>query len=155
MQSILKFFEQNYVGLFLMFFAVFFLMLIINWVAWIFGLGRFKGSFSKNSPQGGIFYLFADLVVKIINDFRHLLALILVIIFATALGYAFYFAKNITELSDSLQAVMSTLGTLVGSIVGYYFGESAVKKATKEKEDAKEIVTNPAIQDVVSPPELN
>jgi hypothetical protein len=33
----------------------------------------------------------------------------------------------VEDLADGLQAVMATLGGLVGSIVGYYFGESAAK----------------------------
>jgi len=41
---------------------------------------------------------------------------------------------------------MSTSGTLVGSFVRYYFGESAVKRANKDNEDLKEIA-RPMIQE--------
>ncbi len=68
--------------------------------------------------------VFSIFISKIINQFRHLLALVVVLIFAIALIVAMCMAHDITELSDTLQAVMATLGGLVGSIIGYYFGES-------------------------------
>jgi multidrug transporter EmrE-like cation transporter len=146
MESFFKFIEANYTGILLLFVGALFLVLMVHWIAWIFGLGRFKVINNQGSREGGLFYILGDLLVKIINDFRHLLALILVLIFAISLAYAFYFADNLENLSSSLQAVMSTLGTLVGSIVGYYFGESAVKKANREREEPKELA-NPPIQE--------
>lgn len=144
MDSFLNFLEAHYVGLFLTAFIFFSGALLINWVAWIFSWGRFKGSLSKEDPGGGIFFLFTDLMVKIINDFRHFLALILVLIFAISLGYAFYISDSVESLSGALQAVVSTLGGLIGSIVGYYFGESAARRATKDKEEIKN--TNPIVE---------
>jgi hypothetical protein len=70
-----------------------------------------------------------DLIVKIIDDFRHFLALLIVVLFFLALGYALLRAGGDVEaISDALQAVSSALGGLIGAIIGYYFGESAGRR---------------------------
>lgn len=93
---------------------------------WTFGWGRFS-----RHPAGGpsksenLRYLITEALTKIINDFRHLLALILVVIFGCALVYTLVQAGgDMVLIKEALQAVTSTLGGLVGSIIGYYFGES-------------------------------
>lgn len=76
-------------------------------------------------------FLIADALTKIVNDFRHLLALMLVSIFALALVYVLYASnKNIGQIKEGLQAVVATLGGLVGSIIGYYFGESSARASS-------------------------
>lgn len=126
MQDFISFLENHFTGIFILLLLILCLLLFFNWIAWIFGVGRYKNV--KSVPKSGFFFIFADMMVKIITDFRHFLALVLVLIFAIALGYAFSIANgNVKDLSDALQAVVSTLGGLVGSIVGYYFGESAAK----------------------------
>jgi hypothetical protein len=143
MQDLLLFLELHYVSVFLLILIIFVLVWMINWLAWIFSLGRFKGdkaapnNSGRPNSQGKGLYLLGEFIVNIINDFRHLLALVLVLIFAFALGYVFVVSPTSKDLIDGLQAVMSTLGTLVGSIVGYYFGESAVKKSLKKGSESK------------------
>jgi hypothetical protein len=146
-ENIILFLEDHYVSLFLILFIAFAIILMINWLAWIFSFGRFTGQ--RSDPQAKGLYLLGEFIVNIINDFRHLLALILVLIFAASLGYAFYSSKNVDELSKALQVVVSTLGGLVGSIVGYYFGESAVKKANEERVESR--LNTPIIQERVPP----
>jgi membrane protein DedA with SNARE-associated domain len=76
----------------------------------------------------------AELFVKIINDFRHLLALLIVVIFALVLGYGLIRAgKDLENITKVLQVVVSTLGGLIGSIIGYYFGESAGRRASNRE----------------------
>lgn len=129
MESFISFLEDHFTGIFIFILLLLCLVLFFNWLAWVFGIGRYKNV--KSVPKSGFFFIFADMMVKIITDFRHFLALVLVLIFAIALGYAFSIANNdVNKLSDALQAVVSTLGGLVGSIVGYYFGESAAKSGT-------------------------
>jgi hypothetical protein len=106
----------------------------VQWFAWIFSIGRFKST--DATPPGArpsgqsLRYVFSEAAVKIINDFRHLLALVIVVIFALALAYAMLQARaSIADMKEALQAVVATLGGLVGSIIGYYFGESAVTRA--------------------------
>lgn len=128
MEKVIVFLEQHFTGIFIAILLLLGLALFLNWLFWILGWGRHKVKQpvpGQPAPKAGIMFVFADLMVKIINDFRHFLALILVLIFAFALGYAFYVSNGEPQrLSDALQAVVATLGGLIGSIVGYYFGES-------------------------------
>lgn len=125
------------------------LALLVQWIAWIFGYGRFaspSGGTGTGTGSGGraeLRYIFSEATVKIINDFRHLLALVIVLIFAFALGYSLIKAASIqtnassptmiANMKEALQGVVATLGGLVGSIIGYYFGESSVVKAAEPK----------------------
>jgi len=102
------------------------LVLLVQWFAWIFSKGRFQRSNVTPRRQDSLRYVFSDAVVKIVNDFRHLLALIVVLIFAIALAYSLWEANgDIANIKEALTAVTATLGGLVGSIIGYYFGESS------------------------------
>ena len=38
-----------------------------------------------------------------------------------------FFSSHVAEIKDGVQAVDAALSGLIGSIVGYYFGESAAK----------------------------
>lgn len=128
MEKVIIFLEEHFTGILIAILLLLGLALFLNWLFWIFGWGRHKVKqpvAGQPAPKAGIMFAFADLMVKIINDFRHFLALILVLIFAFALGYAFYVSHgNAEDLSKAMQAVVATLGGLIGSIVGYYFGES-------------------------------
>jgi hypothetical protein len=125
------------------------LAFLVQWFAWIFGRGRFSraapqtgtGTGTGSTTRGDLRYIFSDAAVKIVNDFRHLLALVIVLIFAFALGYSMIKAASVMTNADTpsvvenmknaLQAVVATLGGLVGSIIGYYFGESSVAKTVQ------------------------
>lgn len=114
---------------------------LVQWFVWLFGLGRFKPSLvsqraSETSPVEGtarqtpIRHVVANLFVKVVDDFRHLLALILVIIFAVTLIYSLAVAANTTDdISKALQAVTGSLSGIIGVVIGYYFGESAGKRS--------------------------
>jgi hypothetical protein len=120
MEKVIIFLEEHFTGIFIAILLLLGLALFLNWLFWIFGWGRHKVKQllpGQPAPKGGFLFIFAELMVKIINDFRHFLAF--------ALGYAFYVSNgDPSRLSDALQAVVATLGGLIGSIVGYYFGES-------------------------------
>ena len=106
----------------IVFFAIVFAMV----TCWTFGWGRFSRDAAGARPKSeNLRYLITEALTKIINDFRHLLALILVLIFGCALVYTLVQAGGqMDKIKEALQAVTSTLGGLVGSIIGYYFGES-------------------------------
>ncbi|MEW5939161.1 MAG: hypothetical protein AB1750_05840, partial [Chloroflexota bacterium] len=131
MQNFLTFLDQNSGGLLVLAGIVIFLILIIQWITWIFGLGRYKkalgaaGSLRDKTAQ----FVFGEFLAKVINDFRNLLAVMMVLVFALVLVFTIFRSATHEETTSSLQAVMSTLGALVGPIVGYYFGESAAKSA--------------------------
>ena len=86
------------------------------------------GSFSQEPPGKSIRFILAELAANIINEFRHLLALVLVLLllFGGVLAYGLVRGgKDAQGISDVIQAVASSLGGLIGAIIGYYFGESA------------------------------
>jgi hypothetical protein len=106
--------------------------LISHWMAWVFGWGRFDSSTPQPPRSNQIRFVIADLFTKIIDDFRHFLALIVVLIFAASLAYAMFCAgKDGEGVSKAVQGIVASLGGLVGSILGYYFGESAGSKKSE------------------------
>ena len=129
METFLTFLDLNRVGINVLIGLIAFTILMIQWLAWIFRMGRFKkqeghaGSSREKTAQ----FVFGEFLAKVISDFRNLLAVLIVLVFAFTLAYALIRSSTQAEMKDALQAVMATLGGLVGSIVGYYFGESAVK----------------------------
>jgi len=151
LERFFTFFQTYRSGILFFLFCLGALAFLVQWFAWIFGWGRFGknsaliGGTGAGTGSGGntnLRYLFSGAIVKIINDFRHLLALIVVLIFAIALGYSLWKAAAapatgensvISNMKEALQAVVATLGGLVGSIIGYYFGESSSVKPTETK----------------------
>lgn len=111
-----------------------FLAVLAIVTCWTFGWGRFSRDAAGVRPKSeNLRYLITEALTKIINDFRHLLALILVVIFGCALVYTLVQAGGEMEkIKEALQAVTSTLGGLVGSIIGYYFGESKGRASVNE-----------------------
>jgi hypothetical protein len=117
-------------------------MIMLHWGLWLFARGRFKETTDTRKP---IRDLVADFLVKLINDFRHLLALAIVGIFGGTLAAVLCLARDFTNVKDGLQVVAATMGGLVGSIIGYYFGESAGKKVP-EATVHEELPTSPPTQ---------
>lgn len=125
-------------GIILLIFALAAFAALVQWFAWIFGLGRFGKDISSGSKALSI--AFSEFIFKIINEFRHLLALLVFMVFSFALAYSLIKAASlptdantpsvIDNMKEALQAVMATLGGLVGSIIGYYFGESSKSPST-------------------------
>jgi hypothetical protein len=136
-------------GILLLLLCLIFLAFLAQWFAWIFSIGRFNRSQVRLSGNS-LRFVFSEAAVKLINDFRHLLALVMVLIFAFALGYAMIEARtSLADMKEALQAVVATLGGLVGSIIGYYFGESTATKAQETgvaTDTAQRGVPPPAVQ---------
>jgi hypothetical protein len=119
-------------AVFVLLVAAFGVVGMVQWLAWIFRRGRFRVEPGQTQLARGatnsLGYVAANFFVEIINDFRHLLALVIVGVFAVALGVAMYpgFRQwNVEEIGKGVEAVAAALGGLIGSIIGYYFGESA------------------------------
>jgi hypothetical protein len=108
------------------------LMVVVTWMAWVFGWGRFKSSVTTREHDSKLRFVAVDFISAIITEFRHLLALTIVLVFATTMILAMIpgvIYDNIDGMIEGLQAVAASLGGLLGSIIGYYFGESAASKA--------------------------
>ncbi len=102
-------------------------LLAIQWFCWIFGLGRFK---NIEAQKDNIEYIITNFFVNLINDFRHLLALMIVFVFAITLFYVLY-KTGATELGEAMQQVSSTFSGLIGAIIGFYFGEKSYRNSNK------------------------
>ena len=125
-----NFLATNKVGFAVLILCSVALLFLITWLAWIFGLGRFQ----RIGDTSSVGYVLTDLFAKVVDDFRHLLALVIVLIFALALGYSLIIAgTDLKDMAAAIQAVVSTLGGLVGSIIGYYFGESAARRSASDE----------------------
>lgn len=142
MESFFTFLQAYRSGIFVLLLILASIALFVQWLVWIMGMGRF-GRPPSSAGRAELRFIFSEAAVKIINDFRHLLALVIVLIFAFALGYSLIKAASIAtnpnspttieNMKEALQAVVATLGGLVGSIIGYYFGESTVAKSAEPK----------------------
>ncbi len=129
MSSIINFFANNGTGIAIMLSSIAGVVMLVQWLSWIFELGRYSHAKEDSATRQSLRFLVAEMLTKIINEFRHLFALIMVIIFAIALGYAMLKAgSDYEKLLDGIQVVVASLGGLIGSIIGYYFGESAAQR---------------------------
>jgi hypothetical protein len=160
MASTLDYISTHRGGIVMLLVMAFGVVGIVQWLAWIFRRGRF--ALDDSDPRDSATKLgvaVADFFVKLINDFRHLLALVIVSVFGLALAGAMYPGLrhwNVDEIGKGVQAVAAALGGLIGSIVGYYFGESAAtqRAATAPAKDVTPVQTPPvpAISAIVEAP---
>ncbi len=131
MRQLLSFLADNRAGILLLLVVLLALGLLVNWLLWMLGWGRFKAHAAPGHADSKLRYVVANFFVEIINDFRHLLALVIVLLFAVTLFAAMLpgmISGDVDVVKDGLQAVAAALGGLIGSIIGYYFGESAATK---------------------------
>jgi hypothetical protein len=112
----------------------------------MFGLGRFA---RKSSSESGLRFVLANFFVKLINDFRHLLALLIFVLFALALFASMWpgmMKQDATTIKQGLEGVAAALGGLIGSIIGCYFGESAGGKSRLPGGAGQQLPPSPAEQ---------
>jgi hypothetical protein len=124
----LNFLEAQRVGILVLLLILIATGALVNWVLYMFGWGRYHGPVSTDSK---LIYVLANFFVKIIDDFRHLLALLIAIVFAAALFTAMWpgmMKQDVKLIQEGLQGVAAALSGLLGSVIGYYFGESAAGK---------------------------
>lgn len=134
MEEFFMFLETHQVGILILIAILAAVVLLVQWLAWIFSVGRF-GAKNPTPSDLSLRYIVSQFLVNVIDDFRHLLALIIVIIFALVLGYAIIQAGNeFDKITAALQTVVATLGAIIGSILGYYFGESAATKSLAQEQ---------------------
>src|SRR5215467_10356611 len=85
MSELFDFFSQHKVGIFVFAGIVFAFIVVLQWICWIFRWGRFKREKGEESNHQELRFVITDFFVKIIDDFRHLLALVIVFVFLVAL----------------------------------------------------------------------
>lgn len=143
MTSILDYAGEHAVGIVVLLLAVATACGTLQWILWLFGLGRFR---DVSPREANTRYILTQLFVKIITDFRHFLALVIVVVFAIALFMAIspgLLSGNVADIAEGVQIVAAGLGGLIGSIIGYYFGESAARR-----DAATTLETGPDVQEV-------
>ncbi|MEW5829658.1 MAG: hypothetical protein AB1846_12265 [Chloroflexota bacterium] len=101
-----------------------FVILLIQWLAWIFKWGRFKSAPAGSAPGYSTKDIMFTYLATLASDFKFVLASLIFGIFSVVLLIALF---TQSDFANALQAVMSTLGGLVGTIVGYFFGEKAAQ----------------------------
>lgn len=134
METTLKLLQEYWIGalilIVLLVFTTWTITYIFTRLSQIFGWGNYKDA--QKSEERSSSYLIADFFSNLINDFRHLLALLLIIIFFIILMYSMVTAKTHNDLIDVIKTIVASLGTLVGSVIGYYYGEARNKKEGAE-----------------------
>ncbi len=127
MDDFFYFLEAHVNGVLVLILLLLVFILCLRWMAQIFGWGRFKSVSSTGKQDHSISYIITQIFVNIINDFKHFLALIIVLLFVTLSIFAVTSSDVYQEKIDALQLVIASLGGLLGSIIGYYYGESAAR----------------------------
>lgn len=130
MQKLLDFLSENATGIIMLILIVLVGLYAMNSVAKTFSWGRYKRTTEAGETNSTLYYGVSVFFVNLINDFKHLLALVIVIIFTGLIIYSMAAGTNFTEKLDALKLVIASLGGLLGSIIGYYFGESAARNAS-------------------------
>ena len=82
MRALFSFFADQRAGILMFLLTLIVLTGVAQWVLWILGRGRFR----YQSSSG----VFRELITKIIYEFRHLLALAIVLLFSVALFFAIW-----------------------------------------------------------------
>lgn len=123
------------------------LILVVQWMAWIFRWGRFKPLTPEQQQshysESKLRYMLVKLITEIINDFRHLLALVIIGVFAVVILVVIYAGwGQFEQVLDGIQLVVASLGGLIGSIIGYYFGESAAEKKYRDNSESYSLPEN-------------
>ena len=129
MQKLLDFLSSNATGILMFVIIVFVALYAMNSIAKIFSWGRYKRLNQEAEANSALYYGVSVFFVNLINDFKHLLALVIVLIFTGLIIYSMAAGTNFTEKLDALKLVIASLGGLLGSIIGYYFGESAARNS--------------------------
>lgn len=137
MEDFFTFLDTHSNGILILILLAFSLIYAINWLAKIFNWGRYNinkidiEKLNQTTSYGDLPYVFTQFLVKLISDFKHLLALVIVLIFTGLIIYSMAMADNFKDKMDALQLVIASLGGLLGTVIGYYFGESASNNSNR------------------------
>ncbi len=160
MVDFFNFLETHWNGILILIILVFVLLFVINWLARIFRWGRYKTRSQASTEYMNVSYIISQFFANIIDDFKHLLALVIVIIFTGLIIYSMTTAPTFDQKMEALQLVIASLGGLLGSIIGYYFGESAARSnqvvtTTTNTIPSNQNVVNLPDEEIIPAPEIN
>jgi len=107
---------------------------VVQKVCWIGEFGRYKHLPRTIQAESSVGVIISAFFAKLIDEFRHLLALLIFLLFAGVLVYGVAVASSgvagtarLEAIEKVIQVIVASLGGLVGSIMGYYFGEARGK----------------------------
>ena len=149
MTSFLDFMAAQRTGILMALVSLIVLAALLRWVLSMFGWGRFQQPSTAMRPGSTWPFVIAEFFAKIISEFRHLLALLIVVLFFLALFVGMWpgiIKQDVTQIKDGLQGVAAAMGGLIGSIIGYYFGESAAAKNRPPGDASHPTPPVPAVQ---------
>src|SRR5262245_16646478 len=130
MTTLLESLDRNAGGVFLVIVLLVAVFAAVQWVVWVAGWGRYR---DRKTRDATISYYLGTFVGQIITEFRHFLALVIVLVFATTMFVVIWNGwSDPKNVRDGIQVVAASLGGLIGSIIGYYFGESAGRGAPSQ-----------------------
>lgn len=152
MTELLQTLEQNWRGALLLILLIIVFAAFVRWLFWLMGWGRFAPRSGGRSDQAGIWsYFGTKFVAKTVSEFRHLLALLIFLLFSVAVVLAMLpglLGLDVGRMTDGLQGVAASLGGLIGSIIGYYFGEQVGASASRSSDELDS--TGEAVQGTTS-----
>jgi membrane protein DedA with SNARE-associated domain len=168
MDNFLAVLEKQWRGALILILLILVLLIVVREIFWLMGWGRYKedSSSQANAPsagQGGsdpsTIWSFwgTTFIAKTISEFRHLLALLIFLLFSGAVILAILpglLQMDVEQMTEGLEGVAAALGGLVGSIIGYYFGEqvgSAASRAAEAGESKGEAIQADGNQGEIKP----
>lgn len=125
MAEVLSLLTKNWAGILVVPLSLLMFVLAAQWFAWVAGWGRWNKT--PADRKRALRFVIADFFVKLINDFPHLLALSVLLIFAVTIGLMLLPGLqkgDVVMMESGLKSVTATLGPFVASMIGFYFGEA-------------------------------
>ena len=161
MENFLTFLTEHSSGIIILILLMFSCLIMINWLAKIFNWGKYKNPEVNSKDYGNLIYVTTQFFANLINDFKHFLALVIIIIFAGLIVYSMAATPDFNNKMKALQLVIASLGGIVGTVIGYYFGESAARTnssritTTNEVTQLDTIENNSIEEEIQQAPEID
>jgi hypothetical protein len=100
-----------------------------HWWSYFRGTGRYAQPKTVETTSAAMLF-----IGKLISEFKHFLALVIMVVFLVAIVLVVIAAwpkasGDLDKLYNGIQVVVASMGGLVGSVVGYYFGEAKMERA--------------------------
>jgi hypothetical protein len=134
MNNVLLVLEQQWRGALILVLFLLVLMYVVGKLFWLMGWGRFAKRASSQADTSTWSFFTTQFIAKTVLEFRHLLALLIFLLFAVSVILAVtpgLYSMDVEKMTEGLEGVAAALGGLVGSIIGYYFGEQVASATNR------------------------